>query len=102
MSSAETVYLGLGSNLGDRQANLLEALASLAAQMELGSRRKTGGLANNAGRMRTVCIVTRFLSAFRPLTTEWQGRVTIGVTVPSARPRSSRISDPPKWLCFRG
>ncbi len=36
MTDAQVVYLGLGSNLGDRQANLVEAIRSLRAQVRVG------------------------------------------------------------------
>jgi 2-amino-4-hydroxy-6-hydroxymethyldihydropteridine diphosphokinase len=35
MTSQEIVYLGLGSNLGDRQASLLEAIEGLRAQVNV-------------------------------------------------------------------
>ena len=36
MTEAETVYLGLGSNLGDRQANLDRALEFLSQRLRMG------------------------------------------------------------------
>ena len=35
MATPQTVYLGLGSNLGDRQANLVEAIQRLRAQVDV-------------------------------------------------------------------
>ncbi|MGH2667999.1 MAG: 2-amino-4-hydroxy-6-hydroxymethyldihydropteridine diphosphokinase, partial [bacterium] len=35
MASQHIVYFGLGSNLGDRQANLVEAIQSLRAQVHV-------------------------------------------------------------------
>jgi 7,8-dihydro-6-hydroxymethylpterin-pyrophosphokinase len=35
MTSPSVVYLGLGSNLGDRQSNLAEALQNLRAHVAL-------------------------------------------------------------------
>ena len=35
MASQHTVYFGLGSNLGDRQANLVEGIQRLRAQVDV-------------------------------------------------------------------
>ena len=91
MTEAVTVYLGLGSNLGDRQANLDRALEFLSQRLRMGkvsSIYDTEPLDNprQPRFLNLVCEVTTFLSP--------EGLLTLAKGIESKMGRTGKSGEP--------